>query len=102
MKRPVLLFVLCLILTTIPVVAEETEIEPAPGQSVMTLEEYLKQGGEEWFLTGKKEYSVQGMMVSEVTTFHNELEAADYTVTDDDETVILKGLHSEGLTISVL
>ena len=50
---------------------------------------------EEWFLTGKKKYSVQAMMVSKETSFHNELEVADYTVTDDGATVILKGRFGE-------
>ena len=61
----------------------------------MTLEDYLKKSGEKWFLTGKKKYSVQAMMVSKETSFHNELEVTDYTVTDDGVTVILKGTVGE-------
>ena len=49
----------------------------------MTFGEYLEQGGESWFLTGKRQYAVQAMMVSKETSFHNELEVADYTVTND-------------------
>ena len=61
----------------------------------MTFGEYLEQGGESWFLTGKRQYAVQAMMVSKETSFHNELEVADYTVTNDGETVILKGSFDE-------
>ena len=68
---------------------------PTLGQGSLTLEEYLEKGGEEWFLTGKKEYPVQAMMVSKETSFHNDLEEVDYTVTDDGVTVVLKGTVGE-------
>lgn len=61
----------------------------------MSLEEYLDQTDEKWFLTGKREYVVQAMMVSRETSFHNELEMADYTVDDDGETVVFKGAVGE-------
>lgn len=61
----------------------------------MTLEEYLETSEENWFLTGKKEYTVHAMMVSKETSFHNELEDVDYTVADDETTVILKGTAGE-------
>ncbi len=64
-------------------------------QNDMSLEEYLEKGGEKWFLTGKRAYTVQAMMVSKETSFHNELEVADYTVDDDGITVILKGAVGE-------
>ena len=64
-------------------------------QITMTFEEYLARGGEAWFLTRKKAYTIQAMMVSRETAFHNELEVADYTVTDDGETVVLKGVFGE-------
>lgn len=64
-------------------------------QTDLSFEEYLKQGGEKWFLTGKRAYTVQAMMVSKETSFHNELEVADYTVDDDGVTVILKGTVGE-------
>nr|SIP63286.1 hypothetical protein [uncultured bacterium] len=67
----------------------------ADGQVSMTLEEFLEKSEEEWFLTGKKEYRVQAMMVSKETRFHNELEGTDYTVTDDGVTVLLKGTLGE-------
>lgn len=70
-------------------------IEYAEGQIVLTLEEYLSMGNAEWFLTGKKQYPVQAMMVSKETGFHNPLEVTDYLVTDDGETVILKGPSDE-------
>lgn len=75
--------------------ADDGNIEYAPGQTVMTLEEYLEKSCEEWFLTGKKEYSVQAMMVSDEISFRNELEAADYTVRNDGVTVVLKGTVGE-------
>ena len=65
------------------------------GQTDMSFEEYLEQGGEKWFLTGKREYTVQAMMVLKETSFHNELEVTDYTVNDDGITVILKGAVGE-------
>jgi len=61
----------------------------------VSLEDYLKDGGEDWFLTGKTEYTVQGMMVSKETSFHNDLEVTDYTVTDDGVSVVLKGTLGE-------
>ena len=67
----------------------------APEQSSMTFEDYLAQSNEPWFLTGKKEYPLQAMMVSKETSFHNDLEVVDYTVTDDGVTVILKGKFDE-------
>ena len=65
------------------------------GQEDLSLEEYLEQSREKWFLTGKREYTVQAMMVSKETSFHNELEVTDYTVNDDGVTVILKGAVGE-------
>ena len=65
------------------------------GQICMSLEEYLEKGGEKWFLTGKRAYTVQAMMVSKETSFNNELEVTDYTVNNDGVTVILKGAVGE-------
>ena len=65
------------------------------GQADMSFEEYLEQGGEKWFLTGKRAYTVQAMMVSKETSFNNELEVTDYTVNNDGVTVILKGAVGE-------
>lgn len=75
--------------------AESGKIEYAPDQKVMSLETYLEEGGEKWFLTGKNEYTIQAMMVSGETTFHNEREVVDYTVTDDGITVVLEGTAGE-------
>lgn len=61
----------------------------------VSLDEYLKTTGESWFVTGKTEYTIQGMMVSKETTFHNPLEVTDYTVTDDGVSVVLKGTSGE-------
>ena len=64
-------------------------------QRFMTFEEYLQKGGEAWFLTGKRAYAVQAMMVSREIRFQNALEAVDYTVADDGESVVLKGTAGE-------
>ena len=64
-------------------------------QNSLSLEEYLKCSCEKWFLTGKKKYTVQAMMVSKETTFHNALEVVDLVATDDGETVVLKGTRDE-------
>lgn len=74
---------------------DANDVESTLGQKEMTLEEYLGTTDEQWFLTGKKRYTVQAMMVSRETSFHNDLEMVDYTVTDDDTTVILKGTAGE-------
>ena len=97
MNRKVWMKILVFLLTAVATLscAESPEIVYAPEQTVLTLEEYLAQGRETWFLTGKKEYTVQAEMVSGETSFHNELEVVDYTVTDDGITVILKGVFGE-------
>ena len=64
-------------------------------QKTLSLSEYLEETDESWFLTGKKEYTVQAMMVSEETTFHNDLEVVDLVAEDDGETVVLKGTRDE-------
>ena len=81
--------------TGAPISAASRQTECAPGQIAVTLGDYLERGGETWFLTGKKRYSVQAMMVSRKTSFHNEMEVTDYTVEDDGITVILKGSSGE-------
>ena len=97
MNRNVRMIILAFLLAAAAALscAESAETVYASGQTVLTLEEYLAQGHETWFLTGKKEYTVQAKMVSGETSFHNELEAVDYTVTDDGITVILKGVFGE-------
>ena len=97
MNRKAWMKILTFLLTAVTALscAESSKIEYAPGQIVLMLDEYLAQDREAWFLTGKKEYAVKARMVSEETTFHNELEVADYTVTDDGITVILKGKFGE-------
>lgn len=64
-------------------------------ETVISLEDYLAQSNSAWIPAGKKEYTVQAMMVSKETSFHNELEVTDYTVTDDGITVVLKGSLGE-------
>ena len=64
-------------------------------QKSLSLSEYLEESSESWFLTGKKEYTIQAMMVSKEMTFHNDLEVVDLVATDDGETVVLKGTRDE-------
>ena len=56
-------------------------------QKHLSLSEYLSETDENWFLTGKKEYTIQAMMVSKKMTFHNDLEVVDLVAADDGETV---------------
>ena len=93
LHRAVLLVLLILVISSS--CAEKEDQDDTTEQAEMTFDEYLQKGGEDWFLTGKKEYTVQAMMVSKETSFHNELEVTDYTVTDDGVTVILKGSLDE-------
>ena len=83
--------------SVIPAFTDDGEKDPVYGenQMIMTMAEYLEQSENEWFLTGKKEYTVQAMMPSKETSFHNELEVVDYAVTNDGITVILKGTLGE-------
>lgn len=74
---------------------ERRTTESEPMQKALSLEAYLEESDEAWFLSGKKEYALQAMMVSKETSFHNDLEETDYTVTDDGATVILRGTVGE-------
>ena len=94
-KVLLLLLAVCAAVGFTPVSAPAEEAGAAGNPAVMTFEEYLERGGEEWFLTGKKEYGLQAMMVSKETSFRNDLEVTDYTVNDDGITVILKGSFGE-------
>ena len=67
----------------------------ARAHRTLSLSSYLEQTSENWFLTGKKSYTIQGMMVSKTLSFHNDLEDTDYVIDDDGETVVLKGTHGE-------
>ena len=71
------------------------ETEYAREKMVILLQDYLSETDEQWFLTRKKEYTIQAMMVSGEFSFHNDLEGTDYTVTDDGRTVVLKGTMGE-------
>ena len=64
-------------------------------QKSQSLEEYLESSSEKWFLTGKKKYTIQAMMVSEELSFHNDLEVVDLIAPNDGETVVLKGTRGE-------
>ena len=90
------LMLLCLpAVAPLPACAGTADADASAVQVSMTLADYLARGEEAWFLTGKKEYGVQAMMVSRETRFRNELEVTDYTITDDGTTVILKGCFGE-------
>ena len=91
----ILFFASLLVFPAVPAIAEVEDLECGPDQEVMTLEEFLKNSDGKWFLTGKKKYTVQAMMVSKETSFRNELEAVDYTAVDDGVTVVLKGTAGE-------
>lgn len=65
------------------------------GLEVVSLKDYLEENRDQFFLTGKTEYVISGRMVSQETQIHNELEDVDYTVADDDESVILTGTVGE-------
>ena len=73
----------------------ETKNDTEVSLQVMDLKEYLEKSSEPWLVTGKKQYPVQGMMVSRETSFHNDLEEVDYTAEDDGVTVVLKGTVGE-------
>lgn len=66
-----------------------------PVETKLSLADYLAQGGQEWFLTGKTEYTIQGMLVSKDTPYENVLEGNSGVVTDDGVTVLLKGTVDE-------
>ena len=93
-KLACLLF-LCLIFLFILFGLDRVRSDSHTRQVEITLQDYLSQTDEEWFLTGKKEYKVEAMMVSKETSFHNDYENVDYTVSDDNETVIIKGTAGE-------
>ncbi len=96
LHRVVLRMILILLGLMVPLSgAEASESKASPAQVSMSFDDYLAQGEAAWFLTGKKEYTVQAMMVSGETSFRNELEMMDYTVTDDGITIILKGNYGE-------
>lgn len=56
---------------------------------------YINAHMDEGFLTGKTDYTVQGMMVTKPTHLYNKLELVSYDVTDDNVSVILKGTLGE-------
>lgn len=55
-------------------------------QKTLSLSEYLEESNENWFLTGKKEYTIQAMMVS------NELQCDERSKANPDlpKTKVLK------------
>ncbi|SBV92702.1 exported hypothetical protein [uncultured Eubacteriales bacterium] len=65
------------------------------GLDVVPMEDYLAANSAGFFLTGKTSYAIQGKMVSGETQVHNFLEDVDYTVADDGQSVVLKGVVGE-------
>ena len=99
MKRILFLLLILVVLAagclTLCPRSHPSNTDSEPNQRHQSLEEYLESSNENWFLTGKKKYTVQAMMVSEERTFHNDLEVVDLVATDDGETVVLKGTRDE-------
>lgn len=62
---------------------------------IIDAQTYIKANSDKFFLTGKTSYTIQGKMVSKETKINNYLEDADYTVKDDNISVILKGTADE-------
>lgn len=89
------LFVLMLVVIAVMMTFCGCSTKKQQDQKSLSLNEYLKETDEKWFLTGKKEYTIQAMMVSKEMTFHNDLEVVDLTASDDGETVVLKGTRDE-------
>lgn len=90
-----IMLVLMSILFVAVIVASGYPANAEQNQRRVTLSEYLSETDENWFLTGKNRYTVQAMMVSRETTFHNDLEVVDLVARDDGETVVLKGTMDE-------
>ena len=91
MKVSFFLIALTLLLTVPPMLSAAAESAPAE----CSLRDYLAAGGQTWFLTGKLEYGVEGMMVSKEISFRNDFEVADYTVGDDGVSVVIRGVVGE-------
>ncbi|MBU5436225.1 alpha/beta fold hydrolase [Pseudoflavonifractor sp. MSJ-37] len=68
---------------------EETESDEGSAK------DYIAAHEADFFLTGKTSYTIEGMMVSKDTSFHNDLENTDYTAKDDGVSVVLKGTSGE-------
>ena len=94
-KRNVLIAVAAVLFLIFAFLAYREQNNSDTQQTDLLLAEYLDSCNEEWFLTGKKEYTVQAMMVSKEMTFHNDLEVVDLVAADDGETVVLKGTKDE-------
>ncbi len=98
-KKMLFLFLILLVMAagglTLYLKCHLANTDTEPNQKYQSLEEYLENSTENWFLTGKKKYTVQAMMVSEERAFHNDLEVVDLVATDDGETVVLKGTRDE-------
>ena len=57
--------------------------------------DYIAENADRAFVTGKADYTIQAMMVSEPVDIYNELELVSYHVEDDGKSVILKGTIGE-------
>lgn len=90
-----LLFISIIVVAVTAATLSGCNTKKEQSQKNMSLSEYLSETKENWFLTGKKKYTVQAMMVSKEMTFHNDLEVVDLVAADDGETVVLKGTRDE-------
>ena len=80
--RKLLLISMIVIAAIIAITVFACDANKKQDQRQMSLSEYLSETSENWFLTGKKEYTVQAIMVSKEMTFHNELEVVDLVARD--------------------
>ena len=93
--RMIIVISIIIVAVMVMIILSRRDAKKEQDKKSLSLSEYLKETGEKWFLTGKKEYTVQAMMVSKEMTFHNDLEVVDLVATDDGETVVLKGTRDE-------
>ena len=94
-KKTTICQIIIIVALAVSVTLSGCKANEGKDQKSLSLSEYLEETNENWFLTGKKEYTIQAMMVSKEMTFHNELEVVDLVATDDGVTVVLKGTRDE-------
>ena len=72
-----LLILICLLaMIVLPSCDETPDVETSAKQISMSFEEYMDQGEETWFLTEKKQYSVQAILDFVEYRLHNILRRA--------------------------
>ena len=95
LKLSTIIVIIIVVAGMVSAAISRCEASEEQDQKSLSLSEYLSETNENWFLTGKKEYTIQAMMVSRKMTFHNDLEVVDLVAADDGETVVLKGTRDE-------